>query len=84
MVCAVFFCMGITGKWLDVTRPSVRPSATSFSGHTNEATWLKFGRNNNHSSGSKFTNQIFDILCIKCMSRNKYNVLWGVGWVRLG
>jgi len=50
-----FFCpSGIMGKWGDVTRPSV----TSFSAHTNGARGLKFGRNNHHTGGSKFTNQI--------------------------
>jgi len=43
---------------VDVTCPSV----TSFSAHTSRARGLKFGRNNNHIGGSRFTNQVFDIL----------------------
>jgi len=46
------------GKWGDVACPSV----TSFPTHTSGAGGLKFGRNNHHIGGSKFTNQIFDIL----------------------
>jgi len=46
------------GKWGDLLRASV----TSFSTHTSGAKGLKFGRNNHHIDGSKFTNQIFDIL----------------------
>jgi len=46
------------GKWGDIPLASV----TSFSAHTSGARELKFGRNNHHSGGSKFINQIFDIL----------------------
>jgi len=46
------------GKWGDVQHASV----TSVSAHTSGARGLKFGRNNHHIDGSKFTNQIFDIL----------------------
>jgi len=48
------------GKWGDVTCLSVN----SFSVHTSGARGLKFGRNNYHIGGSKYTNQIFDILFI--------------------
>jgi len=46
------------GKWGDVMSPSV----TSFSAHTSGARGLKFGRNNHHIGGSKFTDLIYDIL----------------------
>jgi len=45
------------GKWGEVTCPSV----TSFSAHTSGARELKFGKNNHHIGGSKFSNQIFEI-----------------------
>jgi len=38
------------------------PPVTSFADHTSRARGLKFGRNNYHICGSKFANQIFDIL----------------------
>jgi len=46
------------GKWDDVTCAPV----TSFSAHSSGAGGLKFGRNSYQLSGSKFTNQTFDIL----------------------
>jgi len=55
-----FFCIGIMGKWGDVTCPSV----TSFSAHTSGARGLKFDRNNHHIGGSKFTAQIL-ISCLE-------------------
>jgi len=50
--------LGIMRKWGGITCPPV----TSFSAHTSGARELTFGRNNHQSGGSKFTNQIFDIL----------------------
>jgi len=52
------FFSWIMGKCRDAQRASF----TSFSAHTSKAGGLKFGRNNYHIDGSKFTNQIFDIL----------------------
>jgi len=40
----------------------VRPSVTSFSGHTSEARGLKIGMHIPHMDGFKFTDHIIDIL----------------------
>jgi len=54
------FSLWFSGKRRDIKCLSV----TSFSAHTSGARWLKFGRNNHHIGGSKFMDQIFDILSI--------------------
>jgi len=53
-----FFYIEIMGKWGKVTCPLVTSFFRSYSG----TRVLKFGRNNYAIGGSKFTNQIFDIL----------------------
>jgi len=81
------FSLRIAGKQRDITCPSV----TSFS---SGARGLKFGRNNHHIGGSKFTSQIFDSLfyllynlywCLRLHLRSIQE--WGMvvlGQVRLG
>jgi len=54
-----FFCRG---SWENGVTSHVRAPVTSFSAHTSGARVLKFGRNNYHIDGPKFTNEIFDIL----------------------
>jgi len=52
------FSLWFVGKRCDIMCPSV----ASFSAYTSGAGGLKFGRNNHDIGGSKFNNQIFDIL----------------------
>jgi len=54
------FSLWFAGKRRDVMCRSV----TSFSAHTSGARGLKFGRNNCHIGGSKFTDQIL-ISCLE-------------------